>query len=71
MLRGLVWEWVMARHRYEEEHLMTPEELTQIRRELALAIEQQRINQQISEGRISLAPLLAAYLELQCLILVL
>jgi hypothetical protein len=38
---------------HEEDHSMTPEELTQIRRALAVAIEQQqRINQQITEGRI-------------------
>ncbi|CCF83967.1 hypothetical protein [Nitrolancea hollandica] len=48
---------------------MRAEELKQIHRELAVAIEQQqRINQQISEGKISLAQLTAAYLELQCLI---
>jgi hypothetical protein len=59
----------MARHATKKVHLMTPEELMQIRRELAVAIEQQqRINQQISEGRITLAQLSAAYLELQCLI---
>ena len=48
---------------------MNPEELMQIRRELAVAIDQQqRINQQISEGRITLVQLSAAYLELQVLI---
>lgn len=48
---------------------MTLEEIKQIRRELAIAIEQQeRINQQITEGKISFAQLSAAYLELQVLI---
>ena len=48
---------------------MTSEELKKIRRELAVAIkQQQRINQQITEGKISLAELAAAYLELQILI---
>lgn len=48
---------------------MTPEEIKQIRREFAVAIEQQqRINQQITEGKISLAQLSAAYLELQVMI---
>lgn len=48
---------------------MTSEELKQIRRELAVAIkQQQRINQQITEGKISLAELAAAYLELQILL---
>ncbi len=49
--------------------LLTPEEIKQIRRDLAVAIEQQqRINRQIIEEKISLGQLSAAYLELQCLI---
>lgn len=48
---------------------MTPEEIKQIRRDFAVAIEQQqRINRQIIEGKISLTQLSTAYLELQCLI---
>ncbi|CCF84800.1 hypothetical protein [Nitrolancea hollandica] len=48
---------------------MTPEEIKQIRNVLAVAIEQQqRINRQIIEGKITLAQLSAAYLELQVVI---
>ena len=48
---------------------MTSEEIKQIRRVLSVAIEQQqRINQQITEGKISLAQLSAAYLEFQVVI---
>lgn len=52
--------------------MMTPEEIKQTRRVLAVAIEQQqRINQQITEGKISLAQLSAAYLEFQVVVPVL
>lgn len=48
---------------------MAPEEIKQIRHVLAVAIEQQqRINQQITEGKITLAQLSAAYLEFQVVI---